>query len=197
MILRWMFLAVLAVLPVSLADKVSAAETYEVTGIAADDALVIRVAPKASSKKAGRYGPDDKDIQIYRRKGNWALTGRSGQAKPDGWVNMRYLKLSTAASPAAASRVELPMTCLGTEPFWSLTIDSPENAAYSDPEIAAKYYAVSAFQSSKKGANLLLDGSGQVSIKAGNCSDGMSDTQFPYSVRILFPDGREVNGCCG
>ena len=170
----------------------SAASTYEVTGVRADDVLNIRAAPRASAKKVGEYGPRDKGIRIYRRSGNWALTGRSDPGRPDGWVNTRYLKVTTATA-----RVELPISCLGTEPFWNLTIQSMRRAIYTDPETPERRYSVSEFQRSGQHARMRLGMDGRASIVAKNCSDGMSDNRYPYSVRILLPDGRELNGCCG
>jgi uncharacterized membrane protein len=98
---------------------------------------------------------------------------------------------------AATARLELPITCLGTEPFWSLTINSVRRASYSDPETKERLYRISDFRRSGRDATMRLDANGHVSIVAENCSDGMSDNQFPYAVHILLPDGRELKGCCG
>lgn len=170
----------------------SAEPTYEITGVSANDVLNIRQAPRASAPKVGEYGPRDKGIRIYKRSGNWALTGRSDPSEPDGWVNTRYLKVTTA--PA---RVELPISCLGTEPFWNLAIQSTRRAIYTDPETAERRYRVSEFRRSGRDATMHLGNGGRVSIAADKCSDGMSENQYPYSVRVLLPSGVKLRGCCG
>lgn len=189
-----MFLRILTMLAVLLLGtlQAGAAATYEVTGVSADDVLNIRQAPRASAPKVGQYGPRAKGIRIYRREGNWALTGRSDPNQPDGWVNTRYLKVS-----AATARLELPISCLGTEPFWNLAIQSNRRAIYTDPETAKRRYKVGEFRRSGRDATMRLGVDGRVSIAADKCSDGMSDNQYPYSVRVLLPGGGELRGCCG
>jgi uncharacterized membrane protein len=167
------------------------ADTYEVTGVATNDVLNIRLAPRSSAPKVGFYGPRDSGIKIFERRGNWALTGRTRANVPDGWVNSRFLRLT-----AAGRRVRLPLKCLGTEPFWSLTIQSPTRAVYDDPETPARRYRVSGFQRSGPNATLRLLPGGRVTIAVDRCSDGMSDNIFPYSTRVRLPDGRQLRGCC-
>lgn len=191
-VLPWIILAALTFLALCFNWNPAAAATYEVTGVRADDVLNIRAAPRASAKKVGEYGPRDKGIRIYRRSGNWALTGRSDPNRPDGWVNTRYLKVTIA--PA---RVELPISCLGTEPFWNLAIQSEWRAIYTDPENPERRYRISEFRRSGRDATMRLGNGGRVSIRAENCSDGMSDNQYPYSVRVLLPNGVKLRGCCG
>jgi uncharacterized membrane protein len=49
-----------------------------------------------------------------------------------GWASARYLRpaLSFSGGPPP-----FPLHCVGTEPFWSLTLDG-KRAIYSTPEIA-------------------------------------------------------------
>lgn len=168
-----------------------AEDTYEVTGVSADDVLNIRKIPSASAPKVGEYLPRESGIRIYRRKGNWALTGRYDPQKPDGWVHTRYLKLT-----AAAASLQLPVSCSGTEPFWAIVINTTESATYSEPDRTPQDFPVSEFSRSKQNASMLLDVGGGVAIRAGSCSDGMSDNIYPYAVQLRLPDGRQFNGCC-
>ena len=186
---RLLFVAALFLLEIVPA---SAASTYEVTGVSPHDVLNIRQAPRASARKVGEYGPRDKGIRIYRRSGNWALAGRSDPDQPDGWVNAHYLKVT-----ATTARLVLPISCLGTEPFWSLTIQSIRRAAYFDPETAEQRYRVNGFRRSGRGAAMRLGEGGSVAIAAANCNDGMSDNQYAYSVKVILPGNRELRGCCG
>jgi uncharacterized membrane protein len=164
---------------------------YEVTGVSAGDALNIRRRPSASAPKVGSYGPRESGIRIYRRSGNWALVGRADPQNPDGWVNARYLKLTVATR-----RVPLPLQCLGTEPFWSVTIRSRFRATYSDPETQGRNYSVVNFTRIGRDARFRLAGAGRSRIEARQCSDGMSDNIYPYTAKIRLPDGRTLDGCC-
>jgi uncharacterized membrane protein len=168
-----------------------AEDTYEVAGVGADDVLNIRKGPSASAPKVGEYRPGESGIRIYRRKGNWALTGRYDPKNPDGWVHARYLKLTMAAA-----RVELPKSCAGTEPFWNIEINSEREARYSEPDGSPQAFAVTEFNRSGRNASMKLGSGGKVSVMAQSCSDGMSDNIYPYAVRVDLPDGRQLNGCC-
>ena len=169
----------------------AAPATYEVAGVAPGDVLNIRQAPRASAPKVGEYGRRDSGIRLYERRGSWALVGRDDPNRPDGWVNARFLKKTVAAA-----RVRLPLKCVGTEPFWSLAIQSPSRAVYDDPETPARRYRVSNFRRSGPDATLRLGSDGRASIAADRCSDGMSDNEYPYSTRVRLPDGTVLNGCC-
>ena len=179
----------IAIILFSLWASIALAETtYEVTGVSEDDVLNIRKGPRASSAKVGEYQAGESGIQIFSTQGNWGLVGRSD---PEGWVNMRYLRVTEAAS-----EVELPMACSGTEPFWSLAINSASKATYTDPETEARIYVVRDFERIDKDAAMSLVAGGSVSITAETCSDGMSDNVYPYAVNVLLPGGRKLKGCC-
>jgi uncharacterized membrane protein len=192
MMTRLFFLIILFAATAFQAGPVAAASvTYEVTGVSTNDVLNVRSGPHATTTKVDSYGPRDSGIRIYRREGDWALVGRANADKPDGWVNARYLKKTMAAA-----RLELPLQCLGTEPFWSLTINSTRRATYSDPETKARRYAINEFRRVGRGAQMRLGSTGRVAISAGTCSDGMSDNVYPYSVRATLPGGGNLSGCC-
>ncbi len=168
-----------------------AEDTYEVTGVSADDVLNIRKNPSASAPKVGEYRPGESGIRIYRRKGNWVLTGRYDPQTPDGWVHTRYLRLT-----AAAARLRLPISCSGTEPFWTIVINTSDSATYSEPDGTPQDFTVRGFSRAGRNASMLLDAGGGAAIKAGSCSDGMSDNIYPYAVQLRLPDGRQLSGCC-
>lgn len=90
---------------------------------------------------------------------------------------------------------------LGTEPFWSLTI--------GDERLSFEHFAVFTAEAARTeaqysgGATVFISQSeneGQhafiVLIQDGLCSDGMSDTPYPRSVRV-FVDGYAFSGCGG
>jgi uncharacterized membrane protein len=90
--------------------------------------------------------------------------------------------------------------CGGTEPFWSTVVDSsgitwhqmgeqPIKYPYNAP---SKEGEVTIFETSTSiaGKNSTL----KIKITAGPCSDGMSDTKFPYSAEVIV-DGMVFKGC--
>ena len=90
--------------------------------------------------------------------------------------------------------------CTGTEPFWSLdiaengiTFQTPESGPVTYPFTppVSKGDVIEFFTSlgSGSGKNNL-----KIILKPGNCSDGMSETVYPYSVEVEL-DGQTLRGC--
>lgn len=184
-----MFARIVAIVLFSFWTSFAIAETtYVVSGVAGGETLNIRKGPSAKAAKVGQYKEGESGIRLFERKGNW---GRVGKESPEGWVNMRFLK--AVKEPEG---VKLPLACLGTEPFWSLKIDSPTKATYTDPETKKKIYDVRDFERIDLDATMSLATGGSVTVTAEKCSDGMSDKTYPYTTHILLPGGRELSGCC-
>ncbi|MCK0122035.1 hypothetical protein MWU61_15890 [Loktanella sp. F6476L] len=87
-------------------------------GVAANDTLNIRAMPDGTSDIIGEYGPYTMNIEVIRisNDGKWGLVGLGEQ---NGWVAMRFLTWSDHQQPYEFPR---PMSCFGTEPFWSLNV---------------------------------------------------------------------------
>lgn len=91
---------------------------------------------------------------------------------------------------------EKPFQALGTEPFWAVEV-LPRQLRYSDPEnIAGTAFAAT---ESREGTGVRYSGTleGQpltLLIQPGTCSDGMSDTVYPWTA-VLTKDGRRLQGC--
>ncbi len=97
------------------------------------------------------------------------------------------------------------LTCTGTEPFWSLTIGKgaikfdeaggPKRALKSvAPRTAQNRNAdtVRVYQTSDKGRPVTI----VIRAAAGrSCSDGMSDTRYPYSA-VIIRRQNVIDGCC-
>lgn len=174
---------------------------FDVSGVAADDALNIRAEPGAKSEIIGQLAPDDRAIEVVRREGNWGLINAGEGA---GWV---YLKYMAPRSDADWSAMKGPMRCFGTEPFWSLTLrpaqgdvrrEEPGAEAQSLPLVAATGAdgrATARFGDATAGGDLTLIG--------GSCSDGMSDRSFGITVSGRLRPGlggasgeAALTGCC-
>jgi len=99
-------LAPLAVLAALLAGPAAAApdfadglmggpDVWEVTGVAADDALNLRAAPSAQAPILARFANGTRltNKGCTLNKGQrWCRVAPRGAAAPDGWVNGRYLR---------------------------------------------------------------------------------------------------------
>ena len=186
---------------------------YEVTGVTPGDRLNVRARPEVSAEVAGSLSPDANNIVItgqqHQTNGTvwWSVVCPDGvecatlSGRGTGCVNARVL------SPQSNKEVEtnFPLTCSGTEPFWSLQIKG-DQARYSEssdasldrafkasPWVAARGlmtpFVVSLQEASEKGFAV-------VASADGLCSDGMSDTRYPFYGTLIRADGDVVGGCC-
>jgi uncharacterized membrane protein len=100
--------------------------------------------------------------------------------------------LDDASSPAIPAR----FTALGTEPFWAAEVEG-DTLLYKTPEDqegrrVALTRRTLAGRAELNGA--LADEPMVLRVFAGPCSDGMSDTVYPYSAEMRL--GRQrMNGC--
>jgi uncharacterized membrane protein len=170
---------------------------YAVTGVASNDVLNVRARPDAGSAIIGSLAPDATGVEVLAVTGNWALVN-SGEGA--GYASLRYLEREPGPGWSA---LQSPLTCLGTEPFWSLEIDpeagttrylTPEDQSPPAEPITALWPAEPWARSAAVG---LSDG---VAVLTGaECSDGMSDRAFGIAVD-LFRSGPEgasrASGCC-
>lgn len=88
------------------------------------------------------------------------------------------------------------MQALGTEPFWSIKVE-PDKLTWSSPDdlTGTSYAAVG--KASDGGwtyVGTLKGEAAELVIQPGNCSDGMSDTVYPYSARFAW-GAQRLSGC--
>lgn len=116
------------------------------------------------------------------------------------------LALSVLVAPAALADASKVTSCLGTEPFWNLTIDS-KKVTFEDfgseskrtidnkgarPAFGHTTAYVTLYQGKvKEEPGRFMN----VMIRAEECSDGMSDETYPFSVLVLSGTDLHV-GCC-
>ena len=120
-------------------------------------------------------------------------------------MNLRFVAVLSAALgrcvlspvPPAPAAFIFPdqLQVLGTEPFWSLSIDGVQ-AIYSTPESAGEPVRL---VRTEAGGLLNLTGTvgGEVlaaQIVPRECSDGMSDRRYSFAATITLGD-RTMNGC--
>lgn len=169
---------------------------HDVTGVAADDVLNIRAAPEAGAEVIGTLAPDATGVEVLSRTGDWGLVNTGERS---GYVAMRYL---ARADGPDWSALEAPLTCLGTEPFWSLQIDpktgetrfqTPEDEKARIAPITASWPALPWSQSA---AIALPDG--LAVLAPAECSDGMSDRAYGIAADLFLtgPERTRLSGCC-
>lgn len=104
--------------------------------------------------------------------------------------------LSSAGPPAASSAIPRDFHALGTEPFWGMTVTGQE-VRYATPEITESLGSDvvrggGAMQQSLSGR--LGEVPFALTVRAGRCSDGMSDRVYPFTAYLRIGD-RDVKGC--
>lgn len=111
-----------------------------------------------------------------------------------------------ASATAAAAQQATSLKCVGTEPFWGLTITAnamwfadmdekrtdlapvrPRNAIGRPPDLVRVYQT----RRTKDGATVTL----VVKRNHERCTDNMSDKEFAYDAVYITPDG-VYQGCC-
>lgn len=182
----------------SAATAQSLPAAFQVSGIAAGDVLNIRAEPSATSPVVGTIGPYGLHVEVTRLSddGRW---GKVGLPEGNGWVAMRFLSPMAAEDPAAIPR---PLTCFGTEPFWSASL-LPRGEEFSSPDTGAVPLTLLEQAVSEEGFLFRLEEGPTlirtVIVRRAMCNDGMSDREFGFSALMFTeaPDGNAtVTGCC-
>jgi uncharacterized membrane protein len=170
---------------------------YEVTGVAADDVLNVRAAPDAGSEALGALAPDATDVEVVALSADrgWGQVNLSGEAS--GWASMRFLSPQEGPPWWEAS---VPLSCLGTEPFWSLGIEG-ESARWVTPEESPAPWAIDERTTTigVPGILGLALENGFGVIRPAECSDGMSDRAFGLQIDLFLHEGQGLTGytgCC-
>ena len=169
---------------------------HAVTGVASDDVLNIRAEPDAGSEIIGGLAPDATGVEVVGTSGDWALVNTGDGS---GYAALRFL--AREEGPAWNS-LQVPLTCLGTEPFWSLRIDPVARmASFSSPEnLDGSVYAIDQQWPAEPWSRTAAVGLsvGTVVLHPLQCSDGMSDRSYGISVDVFFaaPETSRLSGCC-
>ena len=179
---------------------------HDVTGVAANDVLNLRAGPDAGAAIIGSLPPGLAGVEVVglSDNGKW---GRINQSEASGWAAMAYL--TPQAGPAWFT-LERGLRCFGTEPFWTLFIDSDpktKTAHFLTPEGEGPKMTISAQWPGDDwrpvaGVQVTSNqGWSIATIRAEACSDGMSDAVYGLAADI-FSKGTtaapasSLRGCC-
>jgi uncharacterized membrane protein len=186
---------ILTLIPAALRAEVYPA-LHDVTGVAANDVLNIREAPSAGAPVIGTLAPNAKAVEVVAVADGWALVNTGERS---GYAAMRFLTRSDGADWNA---LESPLTCLGTEPFWSLQIDPVKGKTrYQTPEDPeARVAAIDQKWPGTPWAPAAAVGlpEGLAVLTPADCSDGMSEQSYGIAVDIFLQQGgaARLSGCC-
>lgn len=188
----------------------SMSRVYAVSKVAPDDGLNMRTQPgtggsviavlPANAKGLIGLGQEQKSGNSIWVKVAWA--GRQG------WVNKYYLREDVdtvdynPAKPKPVVKPEVVMQCGGTEPFWSMSVSEREmkvnimgGAQFTVPVNMRQQSANSTTIAVVAGAR----GNASTTAfleKVEDCSDGMSDKNYPYTVTAVLNGQKVMSGCC-
>lgn len=189
---------ILTLLWPSLAFSQNLPAAYSVTGVAANDVLNIRAEPSASADVLGEIGPFALNVEVIALSpdGKW---GKIGIPEGNGWVSMAFLEDIPATDPFLVQR---PLSCFGTEPFWSVSL-YPRGAEYNSPDTGEVPMTVLHESVAPQGSLIQLEEGPSLTrtliVTRELCSDGMSDREYGFSTRMFTeaPDGNSaLSGCC-
>jgi uncharacterized membrane protein len=170
---------------------------HAVTGVAADDVLNIRAAPDATSDILASLPPDATGIEVVAVAGDWAVLN-SGEAT--GYAALRFLRREAGADWNTLQR---PLSCFGTEPFWSMEIDPAtgeiRRQTPDDPAPTAAPLTVAWLGSPRAPDMAVALPDGLALLSPAECSDGMSDRRYGIGVQVFRTGVGYVDretGCC-
>ena len=175
----------------------------KVVNVPQGDTLRVRAAPDRASAELGGLVPGTTNIEIgaTNAQGDW---GRVTWQETDGWIALAFTE---QIAPPLLGQSALPagLTCSGTEPFWGLAL-TQTGVFYSTPEHdpislrIAEILTASGFQGQPAAIIAIGDGHTAIAtIRVQECSDGMSDTTFPWSADVIHQSSSDPllqSGCC-
>lgn len=177
---------------------------FTVTGVAANDRLWVRDAPRVTGKRLGGLVPGAVINVTGRASGNWVQITLNGQI---GYVSATYLTRGPesggeSGGGTSAAGFPLGITCNGTEPFWTFTIAQNRAVQFNslnDGAAPGTYMSLST--ATNGGYPYNFDASPYSgTIRSQACSDGMSDTNYPLAITLIKPSGnggtQTLYGCC-
>jgi uncharacterized membrane protein len=182
--------------PAAFAQGLPAA--FQVSGVAQGDVLNIRAEPKVSALSIGSIQPFAQNVEVLEKSGDgkWGLVGLP---EGNGWVSLAHLRTMPSPPPHQVPR---PLSCFGTEPFWSVSL-YPRGAEFNSPDtgmvpmtelheaVSDQGYLVTLQEGPTLDRTLI--------ITRESCSDGMSDRRYGFATRMFLeaPDGNAAfSGCC-
>ncbi len=174
---------------------------YDVSDVATDDVLNIRDKPTTSSEIIGELEFDRTAIEVValNEEQDWAQINFEERT---GWVSLRFM---TRQPGQSLGKPPYPLSCYGTEPFWSLDISpDPHMEFHWAGEEPKKFESVFTVESVNRTDRSALFAEGEHGLLTSVlqrqiCSDGMSDRLYGVNIDMFLTDDTGVtffSGCC-
>ena len=177
---------------------------YQVVEVGADDHLNVREHPGVDARVLGSLPPDAGNVVVTGSVmdvggADWWEIVFAGADRGSGWVNGRFLQPVDEEERDS----DYPLLCSGTEPFWSLELESGQ-AVYSGMDektlqMSAGPWVMARGLTGRFAVELRREaqlGYASVWRERAYCSDGMSDIRYPFGTILIRPDGEVMAGCC-
>lgn len=183
------------------ATPVNAPAWVRVHGVASDDVLNVRADHEAASEIVDTLIPDQGPLEIVATwQGEGSQWGLIATEEGEGWINLDF---TTPVDLAMVEGSPVPMgtVCAGTEPFWSLGLAGNE-AMFSNFEVENQSYTINESESAMSRPwpwMFGLEHGGVALLTPEQCSDGMSDLPYAWSILLVLHDdsGHALyEGCC-
>lgn len=173
---------------------------YDVSGVAADDVLNIRMEPSGETEIIGSLAANATDVEVVRLSDDqkWGLVNTGDLA---GWTAMRYLARRPGQNWGV---IPLDLYCSGTEPFWTFDMDDAGKARFGAPGAQDGFMINARVPGLASPGDLAVIAEGPAGrttaiVSQASCNDGMSNREFGYTVGLLreAPASTVLHmGCC-
>ncbi len=216
--------AIALALTLSVATVHAASDVYVVRGVPSGEFLNLRAGAGVSNAVTGRIPANGQGVVSTGEETKvgstvWAKVYWKGVG---GWVSKSYLiPASQAASVAPSPAVVVPpvkaptnitpspvkpsanmLVCTGTEPFWRIDV-TDANLSVNMADGPQYIVPVTFRQTSANNATIAVIGGATGTNntqafmqKVEQCSDGMSEVKYPYSITAVLNNKQVVSGCC-
>ncbi len=173
---------------------------HRVVDVRAGDMLNIRAEPDARAEIVGRFDRTQTGIEVIglSEDRRWGLVRTEERV---GWSSMRYLEAERSDSWIDGRQ---SLNCMGPEPFWTVHLSLPGNAASYDSlaEGAMTFTTDAPDLPRTRGPYTLAvpftgPRNGMVTIRNAVCDDGMSDRLYGLEAQVYWRGRTEgLSGCC-
>lgn len=164
--------------------------------------LNLRERPDAASPALAALPPDGSGVEVVALSGDGARAQvNAGEAA--GWAALRFLAPN---HDSAWTDWQVPPTCAGAEPFWSIQVHvADDSATLTLPEDGPRPLHIAGATMAEGGAPVAgfrfedMGTTGFATIIGALCRDGMSDRGTGLSIGLFLPGEVGLtgySGCC-
>ena len=197
--------AVLVLFVIGLFSNLSIAQSapayYRVADLENGDHLNVRAKPEASSDDIGDLAGGSRPYEIIETDstGKW---GKILWLEGTGWVALKYM-VPISVELLAKTQVPVGLTCVGTEPFWTIELKTQQSAVISTTD-ATLPLSVSSAKTSLNQARFPVaieltsaNTTATTVLRRGSCADGMSEITYGWTASVIMqPNFKLLSGCC-